>query len=158
MECLAGYLRAHIYRLNWGKRTSWDGWDDTALRTHDSKFEPWRSEGEYATSRHGGSPEYWFFYGWGVKKHFDSLKRELPERGGGWTRDFRLSKQTVLDTAPGPPANLANVHFAFKMYCLSPLKKLTLLCICIYIKSQHGIRYDFDKNTSECKPVPVDSH
>ena len=34
------------YRLNWARRTSWgwwDDWDDTALQTQDSKFEPWRS-------------------------------------------------------------------------------------------------------------------
>ena len=42
------------YRLNWAKRTSWgwwDDWDDTVLQTQDSKFEPWRSEAEHATSR-----------------------------------------------------------------------------------------------------------
>ena len=42
------------YRLNWARRTSWgwwDEWDDTALQTQDSKFEPWRSEAEHATSR-----------------------------------------------------------------------------------------------------------
>ena len=42
------------YRLNWARRTSWgwwDDWDDTVLQTHDSKFEPWRSEAEHAASR-----------------------------------------------------------------------------------------------------------
>ena len=42
------------YRLNWARRTSWgwwDDWDDTVLQTQDSKFEPWRSETEHATSR-----------------------------------------------------------------------------------------------------------
>ena len=42
------------YRLNWARRTSWgwwDDWDDTALQTQDSKYEPWRSEAEHATSR-----------------------------------------------------------------------------------------------------------
>ena len=42
------------YRLNWARRTSWgwwDEWDDTVLQTQDSKFEPWRSEAEHATSR-----------------------------------------------------------------------------------------------------------
>ena len=42
------------YRLNWARRTSWgwwDDWDDTVLQTQDSKFEPWRSEVEHATSR-----------------------------------------------------------------------------------------------------------
>ena len=42
------------YRLNWARRTSWgwwDDWDDPVLQTQDSKFEPWRSEAEHATSR-----------------------------------------------------------------------------------------------------------
>ena len=42
------------YRLNWARRTFWrwwDEWDDTALETQDSKFKPWRSEVEHATSR-----------------------------------------------------------------------------------------------------------
>ena len=49
-------FRPHLctYRLNWARRTSWgwwDDWDDTVLQTQDSKFEPWRSEAEHATSR-----------------------------------------------------------------------------------------------------------
>ena len=42
------------YRLSWARRTSWgwwDDWDDTVLQTQDSKFEPWQSEAEHATSR-----------------------------------------------------------------------------------------------------------
>ena len=42
------------YRLNWDMRTSWgwwDDWDDSSLQTQDSKFEPWCSEAEHATSR-----------------------------------------------------------------------------------------------------------
>ena len=42
------------YRLNRARRTSWgwwDDWDDTVLQTQNSKFEPWRSEAEHATSR-----------------------------------------------------------------------------------------------------------
>ena len=42
------------YRLNWARRTPWgwwDDWDDTVLQTQDSKFAPWRSEAEHATSR-----------------------------------------------------------------------------------------------------------
>ena len=42
------------HRLNWARRTSWgwwDDWDDTVLQTQDSKFKPWRSEAEHATSR-----------------------------------------------------------------------------------------------------------
>ena len=47
------------YRLNWARSTSWgwwDDWDDTVLRTHDSKFEPCRCEAEHATSRSLGLP------------------------------------------------------------------------------------------------------
>ena len=42
------------YRLNWAWRTSWgwwDAWDSTAFQIQDAKFEPWRSEAEYVTSR-----------------------------------------------------------------------------------------------------------
>ena len=41
------------YWLNWARRTSWGWWyewDDTALQTQDSKFEPLRSATEHATS------------------------------------------------------------------------------------------------------------
>ena len=43
--------RALGFRLNWARRISWGWWDDTFLQTQDSKFEPWRSEAEHATSR-----------------------------------------------------------------------------------------------------------
>ena len=57
------------YRLNWARRTSWgwwNDWDDTVLHTQDSKFEPWRSEAEYATSRSRRLPTILTFTrGWG---------------------------------------------------------------------------------------------
>ena len=57
------------YRLNWARRTSWgwwDDWDDTVLLTQDSKFEPWRSEAEHATSRSRRLPTVLTFTrGWG---------------------------------------------------------------------------------------------
>ena len=57
------------YRLNWARRTSWgwwDDWDDTVLQTEDSKFEPWRSEAEHATSRSQRLPTILTFpRGWG---------------------------------------------------------------------------------------------
>ena len=57
------------YRLNWARRASWgwwDDWDDTALQTQDSKFEPWRSEAEHATSRSQRLPTILTFTrGWG---------------------------------------------------------------------------------------------
>ena len=57
------------YRLSWARRTSWgwwDDWDDTVLQTQDSKFEPWRSEAEHATSRSRRLPIIMTFTrGWG---------------------------------------------------------------------------------------------
>ena len=57
------------YRLNWTRITSWgwwDDWDDTVLQTQDSKFEPWRSEAEHATSRSRRLPAILTFTrGWG---------------------------------------------------------------------------------------------
>ena len=58
----------YTYRLNWARRTSWgwwEEWDDTALQTQDSKFEPWRSEVEHVTEAPHNieSPE------WAEKKH-----------------------------------------------------------------------------------------
>ena len=57
------------YRLNWARTTSWgwwDDWDDTVLQTQDSKFEPWRSEAEHATSRSRRLPTILTFTrGWG---------------------------------------------------------------------------------------------
>ena len=57
------------YRLNWARRTSWgwwNDWNDTVLQTQDSKFEPWRSEAENATSRSRRIPIILnFTCGWG---------------------------------------------------------------------------------------------
>ena len=57
------------YRLNWARRTSWgwwDDWDDIVLQTQDSKFEPWRSEAEHASSRSRRLPTILTFTrGWG---------------------------------------------------------------------------------------------
>ena len=62
------------YRLNWARRTSWgwwDDWDDTVLQTQDSKFEPWRSEAEHATSRSRRLPAILTFTrGWGRNSIF----------------------------------------------------------------------------------------
>ena len=57
------------YRLNWARRTPWewwDEWDDPALQTRESKFDPWRSEAEHATSRSRRLPTILTFTrGWG---------------------------------------------------------------------------------------------
>ena len=69
------------YRLNWARRTSWgwwDEWDDTVLQTQDSKFEPWRSEAEHATSRSRRLPTILTFTrGWGRKYRFILTKAWL---------------------------------------------------------------------------------
>ena len=90
------------YRLNWARRTSWgwwDDWDDTVLQTQDSKFAPWRSEAEHATSRSRRLPTILTFTrGWG-RNNFVSLK---PPRPGTEPRTLAW-KAAVLTTTLGPP-------------------------------------------------------
>ena len=87
------------YRLNWARRTSWGWWDDTVLQTLDSKFEPWRSEAEHATSRSRRLPTILTFTrGWG-RNHFVSFK---PPRPGTEPRTLAW-KAAVLTTTLGPP-------------------------------------------------------
>ena len=77
-------------------------WDDTVLQTQDSKFEPWRSEAEHATSRSQRLPTILTFTrGWG-RNIFASLK---PPRPGTEPRTLAW-KAAVLTTTPGPPPNL----------------------------------------------------
>ena len=89
-------------RLNWARRTSWgwwDDWDDTVLQTQDSKFEPWRSEAEHATSRSRRLPTILTFTrGWG-RNNFVSFK---PPRPGTEPRTLAW-KAAVLTTTLGPP-------------------------------------------------------
>ena len=90
------------YRLNWARRTSWgwwDEWDETAHQTQDSKFEPWRSEAENATSRSRRLPTILSFTrGWG-RNIFVSFK---PPRPGTEPRTLAW-KAAVLTTTLGPP-------------------------------------------------------
>ena len=90
------------YRLNWARRTSWgwwDDWDDTVLQTQDSKFEPWRSEAEHATSQSRRLPTILTFTrGWG-RNIFVSFK---PPRPGTEPRTLAW-KAAVLTTTLGPP-------------------------------------------------------
>ena len=100
-----GFRRALCtYRLNraagrtpWG---GWDEWDDTALQTQYSKFAPWQSEVEYATSRLRRLPTVLNLYEWAKKKHFVSLKFE--DHGCVRTRD---SKQPDCTMAFAPPSD-----------------------------------------------------
>ena len=97
-------FRPHLctYRLNWARRTSWgwwDDWDDTVFQTQDSKFEPWRSEAEHATSRSRRLPTILTFTrGWG-RNNFVSFK---PPRPGTEPRTLAW-KAAVLTTTLGPP-------------------------------------------------------
>ena len=90
------------YRLNWARRTSWgwwDDWDDTVLQTQDSKFEPWRSEAEHATSRSRRLPTILTFTrGWG-RNIFASFK---PPRPGTEPRTLAW-RAAVLTTTLRPP-------------------------------------------------------
>ena len=78
------------YRLNWAKRTSWgwwDDWDDTVLQTQDSKFEPWRSEAEHATSRSRRLPTILTFTrGWGIIFLFLSNRRDREPNPELWRK------------------------------------------------------------------------
>ena len=97
------------YRLNWARETSWrwwDDWDDTVLQTQDSKFEPWRSEAENATSRSRRLPTILTFTrGWG-RNIFVSFK---PPRPGTKPRSLAW-KAAVLTTTLGPPPQVACIH------------------------------------------------
>ena len=87
------------YRLNWARKTSWGWWDDTVLQTQDSKFEPWRSEAQHATSRSRRLPTILSFTrGWG-RNIFVSFK---PPRPGTEPRTLAW-KSAVLTTTLGPP-------------------------------------------------------
>ena len=89
------------YRLNWAKRTSWGWWDEWD-ETHDSEFEPWRSEAEHATSRSRRLPTILTFTrGWG-RNIFVSFK---PPRPGTEPRTLAW-KAAVLTTTLGPPPYL----------------------------------------------------
>ena len=90
------------HRLNWVRITYWRWWyewDGSALQTQDSKFEPWRSEGECASSRLSRLPTILNLYEWAGKKYVVSLEPEC--HGGAPNHGLRRSKQAALTTAPG---------------------------------------------------------
>ena len=77
------------YRLNWA----------TVLQTQDSKFEPWRSEAEHATSRSRRLPTILTFTRGRGRNIFVSFKPPGP-----WTEPRTLAwKAAVLTTTLGPP-------------------------------------------------------
>ena len=100
------------YRQNWARRTSWgwwDEWDDTVLQTQDSKFEPWRSEAEHATSRSRRLPTILSFTrGWG-RNIFVSFK---PPRPGTEPRTLAWKAAVLTTTLEPPPAGCRASHVA----------------------------------------------
>ena len=126
------------YRLNWARRTSWgwwDDWDDTVLQTQDSKFEPWRSEAEHATSRSRRLPTILTFTrGWG-RNIFVSFK---PPRPGTEPRTLAW-KAAVLTTTLGPPpvVNRNVTRYGCKQKC----ETLRGEWILIYVVCAQAWRY-----------------
>ena len=105
------------YRLNWARRTSWgwwDDWDDTVLQTQDSKFEPWRSEAEHATSRSRRLPTILTFTrGWG-RNIFVSLK---PPRPGTEPRTLAWKAAVLTTTLGPPPPSLYAIKTTSNVWC-----------------------------------------
>ena len=125
------------YRLNWARRTSWgwwDDWDDTVLQTQDSKFEPWRSEAEHATSRSRRLPTILTFTrGWG-RNIFVSFKPPSP----GTEPRTLAWKAAVLTTTLGPPPySISNLVYegagsSWRLHLLSP----NLVCLTPAVKKR----------------------
>ena len=136
------------YRLNWARRTSWgwwDDWDDTVLQTQDSKFEPWRSEAEHATSRSRRLPTILTFTrGWG-RNNFVSFK---PPRPGTEPRTLAW-KAAVLTTTLGPPPNsptelgiyLCDIHYLCDIYHVYVLVTLTNNYLLTYLLTYYQITH-----------------
>ena len=112
------------YTLNWARRTSWrwwDDWDDTVLQTLDSKFEPWRSEAEHATTRSRRLPIILTFTrGWG-RNIFVSFKPQRPEI------EPRTLAWKVLTTNLGPPPSTVGEWTLLKhiLLCMWHCKNIT---------------------------------
>ena len=106
------------YMLNWTRRTSWGWWDDwdyTVLQTQDSKFAPWRSEAEHATSRSRSLPTILTFTrGWG-RNIFVSFKPPRP-----WTEPRTLAwKAAVLTTTRPCPADTYTCFVSSEIWYVS---------------------------------------
>ena len=115
------------YRLNWARRTSWgwwDDWDDTVLQTQDSKFEPWRSEAEHATSRSRRLPTILTFTrGWGrnIICFFQTAEtgNRTPNSG---------VKGSGANHYPRAPAQFGNSYPPFSWFCQIWIFSLTWSC------------------------------
>ena len=114
------------YRLNWARRTSWgwwDDWDDTVLQTQDSKFEPWRSEAEHATSRSRRLPTILTFTrGWG-RNNFVSFK---PPRPGTESRTLAWKAAVLTTTLWPPPWSCVKNEGVSALHCIAKPKSTTV--------------------------------
>ena len=117
------------YRLNWARRTSWGWWDegdDTVLQTQDSKFEPWRSQAEHATSRSRRlSTILSFTRGW-ERDIFVSFKPPGPgiePRTLAW-------KAAVLTTTLGPYLPL-KIYLGSSIFKIARVQATSLLIMYI---------------------------
>ena len=148
------------YRLNWARRTSWgwwDDWDDTVLQTQDSKFEPWRSEAEHATSRSRRLPTILTFTrGWG-RNNFVSFK---PPRPGTEPRTLAW-KAAVLTTTLGPPPGSCCGNVEMKQ---GEYERESWACANEYVEHSHSITaLSHHKGTDNgtkfvyCWPTDVDA-
>ena len=140
------------YRLNWARRTSWgwwDDWDDTVLQTQDSKFEPWRSEAEHATSRSRRLPTILTFTrGWGRNicvsfkpPRLGTEPRTLAWKAAVLTTTLYLNVHTTqrpLDNYPMQVQCRSTVNYAgttlsqhwFIAMCLLCILRSCQSCIC----------------------------
>ena len=150
------------YRLNWARRTSWGWWDDlddNVLQTQDSKFEPWRSEAEHATSRSRRLPTILTFTrGWG-RNNFVSFK---PPRPGTEPRTLAW-KAAVLTTTLGPrptkpgiqgfKINSCNtgIHIINKYIHFTSHKNTSIFNIevCIYVLRKIMVIYSYTIQTMQ---------
>ena len=97
------HIWAKLGQENLLRLVRWLRWH--CLQTQDSKFEPWRSEAEHATSRSRRLPTILTFTrGWG-RNIFVSFK---PPRPGTEPRTLAW-KAAVLTTTLGPPPAISRV-------------------------------------------------
>ena len=86
------------YKLNWARRTSWwwwDEWDDTGLQTQHSKFKPWRSKAELATSQSQRLSTILNLHEWAARVGFEPATFQ--------TCSFNYCTRPPALTGPGKP-------------------------------------------------------
>ena len=87
------------YRLNWARWTSRRWWD--ALQTQNSKFDPWWSEAEHATTQSlQRLPTILNLHEWAGKKQFVYLKFECQSMARAL--DLKTFQRPALTTSPPP--------------------------------------------------------